>query len=194
MPPRRGRAHGIPVGHRRGRQPAETKMERNMRRMEERLEAMERNNHSNNSDDSDEEAKSESSEEEEEDPDEVKILKMLMKTSGRPRIEVPMYSGNLNVEELMDWINALSKYFDFEEIEDKKKVRYAATRLKGHATIQWDELHIYREGISKKKINSWDKMLCKIKSQFMPKDYQLNLIRQLHNLRKKTMIVKEYTE
>ena len=60
---------------------------------------------------------------------------MLMKSSGRPRIEVHLYSGNLNVEELMDWINALSKYFDFEEIEDKKKVISTTTRLKGHATV-----------------------------------------------------------
>ena len=110
-------------------------MERNIRILEERLEAMERKNHSKNSDDSDEEAKSESSEEEEEDPNEVEILNMFMKTSGIPRIEVPMYLGNLNVEELMDWINALSKYFDFEEIEYKNKVRYATTRLKGHAAI-----------------------------------------------------------
>ena len=117
-----------------------------------------------------------------------------MKTSGRPRIEVPMYSGNLIVEEIMDWINALSKYFDFEEIEDKKKVRYAATRLKGHAAIWWDELQIHRERRGKKKINSWDKMLYKIKIQFIPKDYQLNLIIQLQNLIKKTMTVKEYME
>ena len=94
-----------------------------------------------------------------------------------------MYSGNLNVEELMNWINAPSKYFDFEEIEDKKKVRYAATRLKGHASIWWDKLQIHREKRGKKKINSLDKMLNKIKIQFMPKDYQLNLLRQLQNLR-----------
>ena len=37
-------------------------------------------------------------------------------------------------------------------------------------------------------------MLYKIKSQFMPKDYQLTLFRQLHNLRQKGMTVKEYTE
>ena len=37
-------------------------------------------------------------------------------------------------------------------------------------------------------------MLYKIKIQFMPKDYQLNLIRQLQNLRHKVMTVKEYTE
>ena len=33
-----------------------------------------------------------------------------------------MYEGSLNAEVLMDCINALDKYFDFEEIEDKKKV------------------------------------------------------------------------
>ena len=87
-----------------------------MRRMEARLEAVERKKQVINLDDNNKEAESESSEEEEEDPEEVKILKMLMKTSGGPRIEVPMYSGNLNVEELMDWINALNKYFDFEYI------------------------------------------------------------------------------
>ena len=104
---------------------------------------------------------------------------MLMKASNWPIVEVPMYEGNINIEELMDWINALNKYFNFEEIEDKKKVRYATTRLKGHAAIWWDELQIHRERRAKSKIHSWDKMLSKIRSQFMPKDYQLNLIRQL---------------
>ena len=105
-----------------------------------------------------------------------------------------MYEGNLNVVELMDSINSLNKYFDFEEIEDKNKVRYGATRLKGHVAIQWDELQIHRERRGKSKIHSWDKMLYKIKSQFMPKDYELNLFRQLQNLRQKGMTVKEYTE
>ena len=47
---------------------------------------MEIKNHSNNSYDSDEEVESKSSAEEEQYLDEVKILQMLMKTSGRPRI------------------------------------------------------------------------------------------------------------
>ena len=119
---------------------------------------------------------------------------MPMKASSILRLEVPMYEGNLNVEELMDWINALNKYFNFEEIEDKKKVRYAATRMKGHAAIWWDEIQIHRERRGKKKIKSWDKMLYKIKIQFMPKDYQLNILIQLQNLRQKAMTVKEYTE
>ena len=96
---------------------------------------MERRKHSDNSDNIDDE--------EEEDLEEVKVLKMLMKARSKPRVEVPTYEGNLNVEELMDWINALNKYFDFKEIEDKKKVRYAATRMKRCTSILRDELQIH---------------------------------------------------
>ena len=72
-------------------------------------------------------------------------------------------------------------------------MRYVAAILKGHATIWWYELQIHRERRGNPKIESWDKILYKIKSQFMPKDYQLTLIRQLHNLRQKGMAIKEYT-
>jgi hypothetical protein len=73
-------------------------------------------------------------------------------------------------------------------------VKYATTRLKGHATIWWDELQIHRERKGKSRIKNWDKMVRKIKSKFMPKYYQLTLFRQLQNLRKKSMTIKEYTK
>ena len=113
-----------------------------------------------------------------------------MEANIRPRVEVPMYEGNLNVEELMGQINALNKYFDFEE---NKKKRYAATRMKGHVAIWWDELQIHRERRGKKKIKFLDKILYKIKIQIMAKDYQLNILRPLQNLRQKATTVKEYT-
>jgi hypothetical protein len=37
-------------------------------------------------------------------------------------------------------------------------------------------------------------MVAKLKAKFMPKDYQINLFRKMHNLRQKGMTVKEYTE
>ena len=55
---------------------------------------MERKNHSDKLDNNDEEE--ESPDEEEEDLEEAKFLKMLMKASSyRPRVEVPMYEGNM---------------------------------------------------------------------------------------------------
>ena len=56
-------------------------------------------------------------------------------------MEIPTYEGSLNAKELMDWIKSLDKYFDYEEeVDDKKKVKFAVTRLKGHVAIWWDEL------------------------------------------------------
>lgn len=57
-------------------------------------------------------AEEESSEEEEgEESETTKVLKMLAKASGRPKVEIPLYEGKLNVEDVMDWISALEKEF-----------------------------------------------------------------------------------
>jgi hypothetical protein len=109
-------------------------------------------------------------------------------------MEVSMYEVNLNVEELLNWISDLDKYFDYVEIDDENKVKHAMTRLKGHATLWWDELQANRRRKQNSKIKSWDRMVAKIKDKFIPKDYQLNLFRRLQNLRQKGLLVKEYTK
>lgn len=52
------------------------------------------------------------------------------------------------------------------------------------------------EGRKKGKslIKSWDRMLAKMKSKFLPKDYQLALYRQMQNLKQKLLTVRECIE
>jgi hypothetical protein len=109
-------------------------------------------------------------------------------------MDIPAYEGSLDAEELLDWIRALDTYFDYEDIEEDKKVRHAVTKLKGHATLWWDELQADRHCKGKQKIKSWDRMIAKMKAKFIPRDYQINLFRRMQNLRQKLMTVKEYTE
>jgi hypothetical protein len=109
-------------------------------------------------------------------------LRAVVKLGTRANIEVPMYEGNLNVEELLDYISALDNYFDYEEIDDEKKVKHAVTRLKGHAMLWWDELQADRRSKGKYKIKNWDRKVAKLKANFIPKDYQINLFRKLQNL------------
>jgi hypothetical protein len=54
---------------------------------------------------------------------------------------------------------------------NKKRVRHVVTRLKGHATLWWDELQAERTIKGKQKIKNWDRMVSKLKEKFMPKDY-----------------------
>jgi hypothetical protein len=68
----------------------------------------------------------------------------------RPRMEVPMYEGNLNVDELMDWISTMDKYFEYENVADEKKVKFVVTRMKGHALLWWDGVQAERQNKGKK--------------------------------------------
>jgi hypothetical protein len=97
----------------------------------------------------------------------------------REKIEVPMYEGNLDVEEFLNWISSLDKYFDYEEINDENKVKHVVTRLKGHAALWWDESQDNIICKGKSKIKSSNRMVAK----FIPKYYQINIFMKLQNLR-----------
>jgi hypothetical protein len=53
-----------------------------------------------------------------------------------------MYEGNLDVEEMLDWFRDMDKYFDYEDVEEDKKVKHVTTRLKGHATLFKNQISI----------------------------------------------------
>jgi hypothetical protein len=129
-----------------------------------------------------------------EDATEGCLLREVSRIGGRAKIDVPMYEGNLDAEEILDWIRSMDRHFYYEDINEEKKVKQAVTRLKGHATLWWDELQAERRSKGKQRIKSWDRMVAKLKAKFIPKYYQINLFRKMKNLRQKGMTVKEYTE
>jgi hypothetical protein len=73
----------------------------------------------------------------------------------------------------------MEKYFNYEYVNEEKKVKHDVTRLKGHATLWWDELQVDRRSKGKQNIKSWDRMVAKLKVKFIPKEYQINLFRRL---------------
>jgi hypothetical protein len=189
MPPRR-----------RDRPMPDPAVEREMRELRARLDAMETTQRRtvDAGDISEAESENEAGHEGEEvaveDAADERLFRVVARIGAREKMEIPMYEGNLDVEELLDWIRALDKYFDYEDVEEDKKVKHVVTRLKGHATLWWDELQADRRCKGKQKIKSWDRMVAKMKAKFIPKDYQITLFRRMQNLRQKLMSVKEYTE
>jgi hypothetical protein len=105
------------------------------------------------------------------------LLREVVKLGARVKIDIPIYEGNLDTEEFLDWIQAMDKYFNYEDFEEDKMARHVVTRLKGHATLWWDELQVNRRSKGKQKIKSWDRMVSKIKVKFIPKDYHISLFR-----------------
>jgi hypothetical protein len=84
------------------------------------------------------------------------LIRAIARMGTKAKMDIPVYEGNLDVEELLDWIRALDTYFDYEEVEEDKKVKHVVTHLKGHAALWWDKLQADRRCKGKKKIKSWD--------------------------------------
>ena len=56
-----------------------------------------------------------------------------------------VFSGNLKPDELIDWINELEEYFEYEEIEDPDRVNFVKAKLKvtrrsGGRRFSWSEI------------------------------------------------------
>ena len=124
----------------------------------------------------------------------MQLITAISKIRKRPIAEVPSYSGSLNPKELIDWINELEEYFEYEEIEDPNRVKFVKMKLKGHASIWWKEVQLERNQRGKGKITRWDRMVEKLKKQFIPVDYELDLLKKLQGLKQGSRSVKEYTE
>jgi hypothetical protein len=174
-------------------------MERQMRDLRARLEDMEaaQRRTTNVGDLSDSEGEVEAEREEEvaaEDASTERLIKAIARMGAKAKTDIPIYEGNMDAEELLDWIRALDTYFDCEDIEEDKKVKHVVTHLKGHASLWWDELQLDRCCKGKQKIKSWDRMIVKMKAKFIPRDYQITLFKRMQNLRQKLMTMKEYTE
>jgi hypothetical protein len=173
---------------RRGRPAGNPEMERQMRDLRERLEEMEttQRREVGAGDLSDSEVEEEAGHEEEitaEDASTERLIKAIFRMSSKTKMDILVYEGSLDAEELLDWIRALDTYFDYEDIEEDKKVRHVVTHLRGHAALWWDELQADRRYKGKQKIKSWDQMIAMMKAKFIPRDYQITLLRRMQNLR-----------
>ena len=70
-----------------------------------------------------------------------------------------MFLEDLNLDELIDCINELEEYFQYEDIKDLDRVKFVKAKMKGHAKIQWEEIQLERNRRGKEKIIRWDHMV-----------------------------------
>ena len=88
----------------------------------------------------------------------------------------------------------MEKFFNYKETEDEKKVKFAVSKLKGHAALWWDGVQVERKRLGKQPIKNWSRMVTKLKGKFLPSNCQQTLFRQMKNLRQIALTVKEYIE
>ena len=97
----------------------------------------------------------------------------------RPNLEVRTYQRALDVNEVLDLINEMDKFFDYDETDDERKVKFVVTRLKGHASLWWNGVPTERRNQGKVPIKNWDRMVAKLKGKFLPRDFQISLFKKM---------------
>lgn len=107
---------------------------------------------------------------------------------------IPYYSVSLTGEELLDWLEAIDNQFDYKEVQEEKRVSYVKARLKGSTLVWWNMMQDDMVIVGKKKMVSWDRMKIKLRAQFLPTNYEIQIYQKLQNLKQRDLIVSAYTE
>eukprot|EP00253_Pinus_taeda_P010007 PITA_10007 len=161
-------------GHGRGvRRGVDEGLREELRVLTARLEAVEagRRRDPELGDDSEDESATATKGSEEEAP-EIKLLRLVLLANIKPKPEISNYDGSLSADVLLDWVSELDKYFENEDISEDKRVRFDATKLKGHAALWWDNVQADRKRMNKLPIKKWSRMVAKLKGRGI---YHVNL-------------------
>ncbi|GKV06343.1 hypothetical protein SLEP1_g18243 [Rubroshorea leprosula] len=64
------------------------------------------------------------------------------------KVNLPTFDGFLDIEEFLDWLSEVDRFFDYMDTLEEKKVEFVAHRLKGGVALCWDkQVSRYLEGL-----------------------------------------------
>jgi hypothetical protein len=68
------------------------------------------------------------------------------------KVDMPEFSGTLQAEGFVDWLNELERIFEYKEVPNRNKVKLITIKLKGKGSAWWEQLKRSRERQGKAKI------------------------------------------
>ena len=68
-------------------------------------------------------------------PKKEKKFQAISKIGKRTKFDISTFLENINPEKLIDWINEIEMYFEYEDIEDLDRIKFGKAKLKGHTRI-----------------------------------------------------------
>lgn len=94
-------------------------------------------------------------------------------------MDLPAFNGQMHIEEFLDWVAEVERFFDYMNVPDHCKVKLVVLRLKATTFAWWEQIVATRAIQQRRPIRTWTKMKQLLRSRFLPKDYQRTLFGQL---------------
>jgi hypothetical protein len=89
------------------------------------------------------------------------------------KLNISEFQGDLQPEEFMDWVLAVEEVFEFNGVLDERRVSLVVHTLRGRVAAWWQQLKQSRVWQGQLKINSWKKLLKKMRVAFLPRKYTM---------------------
>nr|GEZ15287.1 putative reverse transcriptase domain-containing protein [Tanacetum cinerariifolium] len=106
------------------------------------------------------------------------------------RVNISEFDGNtLNPKGFIDWLVTVEEVFEFREVPEKKRVPLIATKLRGRASVWWQQLKLTRERVEKSRVTDWVKMKKLLMENFIPHNYQQLMYQRRRAIGKKTLFI-----
>ena len=65
------------------------------------------------------------------------------------KIDLPSFDGNLDLEDLLDWLKKVDNYFDYTQTPEQNKTKLVAYKFQGGASAWWDQEQSNRRRMGK---------------------------------------------
>ncbi|WCJ37824.1 hypothetical protein M5689_018923 [Euphorbia peplus] len=107
--------------------------------------------------------------------------------------DLPTFGGDLDIEEFLDWLSKVERFFQYADVSDHRKVKLVAYRLKGGASVWWDQMCEERRRGGREPIRSWSRMRAMLRERFLPLDYEQYIFHSYQKCMQGSRSVHEYT-
>lgn len=99
------------------------------------------------------------------------------------KVEAPSFDGQLNPKVFLDWLSDLDHYFEWYELSEARRVRFAKMKLVGKAKHWWINMERQIQRAGEEPITHWDEMKERLREKYVPLSYQERLLDQWQSLR-----------
>ncbi|CAL8989542.1 unnamed protein product [Prunus brigantina] len=108
------------------------------------------------------------------------------------KVDAPNFDGELNPKALLDWLATMDCYFEWHDMSETRRVRFAKIKLVGQAGLFWTNVETQLERAGEEPIIHWGEMKERLKQKYLPLSYQQSLLDEWQTLRQDNMPVAEY--
>ena len=92
-----------------------------------------------------------------------------------------------------DWLVAIEEYFDWYEMIDNERVRFAKMKFTNSTKMYWQNVLQYMLRLGEPPITQWVVMKAKLLKKYIPPSYKSQLFSTMINLKQMTLSVAEYS-